>query len=272
MIQYRYFLISLVPDPLRNEQINVGIIGLTKDRYECRALKDLQRVRILNPNYDTTANPMDSIIALLAGIPSDQHESYLKHFHGDFVRVSPTAEGRAESYDRFVAAIDEIYDRLVKPIAPVAAEAKGKVTQLKTAVKRALSSRGLLGQRIEEKKVVTDYAISLSENLVADFAYRNGNLNIIETIDFQVRAERLKSDKFKEAALLSIKILEAKEQDKQAKGRLIYIPPAKDPDRILAHTHMLNKYYDSTYNFQDVNDRGRFYADIEHDLIGSLSL
>jgi hypothetical protein len=127
-----------------------------------------------------------------------------------------------------------------------------------------------MGDRIEQKKVVLDYVITDSENLVADFAYRNGKLNIIETIDFQVKAARVKNDKFKEAALLSIKILEAKEQDKTTQGRLIYLPPEPDYEGIVAHTHMLAKYYDKIYNYQNLQDRGRFFLDVERDLVGSL--
>jgi len=269
MIPYQYFLISLVPDPIRNEQVNIGIIGFAQDEVEYRALKDLQRIQVIDPNYDTTQNPMDAFASLIMTLPTEQRMDYLKSLTSDFVRISPVAEGRAENYERFVNAMSQVYDRLVKPISPIV-QKRPKITKLKTAIKQTLTRRGLIGEKIDERKVVLDYTIDRAENLVADFAYRNGRLNIVETIDFHVKAQRVRNDKFKEAALLSIKILEAKEIEKNTHGRLIYLPPENDQTGIIAHTHMLGRYYDKIYNYQNPAERGSFFADVERDLVGSL--
>ncbi|MCP4365740.1 MAG: DUF3037 domain-containing protein [Planctomycetes bacterium] len=50
MNQFQYFLISLIPDPVRNEQVNVGLVGFYQDKIKALFLKNLQKIRALSPD------------------------------------------------------------------------------------------------------------------------------------------------------------------------------------------------------------------------------
>lgn len=264
MKAYQYFLVSLVPDPVRNEQVNIGVIGIFGDKVTPMFLKNPQKIKAISPDYDVSRYDGEGLVKLLKVTEPGKRADMLASMGDDFVRIYPPATGQAKSHADFEMELSKVFDRLVKPVG--VRRTRGKVTRLKTMLKKQFQKEGYLGEQIDDKKVVLDFVIAESEDLVADFAYRNGSLNIIETIDFNVSIPTLNS-KFNEAGLAAIKIVTARKKiDPDAKGILLYYPPANDGAKIAHHQSLIEDYYDSIVNYADSSQVSAFHEHVGKDL------
>lgn len=260
MKEFQYFLISLVPDPIRNEQVNVGVVGLFQNKTKAYFLKDPQKIKAIAPDYDTSIL-FEDFEKMLLSLSARSLTETLSNLNDEFVRIYPSAKGFVNSYAQFEKTMDDLYGRLVKPI--IKNMIRAKITKLKTDIKDTFKKRQLLGDELEEKKVVSNYVVSETEALVADFAYRNGVLNIVETIDFRVVHLH---NKLKDAALSAIKLDKAKKIDKKTKGTVLYYPPEGDHRNITNQQALLNDYFDQIYNWSDPSQHAEFLRKLEIDL------
>ncbi|MCP4365739.1 MAG: hypothetical protein GY800_10650 [Planctomycetes bacterium] len=190
----------------------------------------------------------------------------LSNLDDEFVRVYPLASGTVKNYRHFEVTMNNLYDRLVKPV--VKTKTRPKVTKLKKEVTEKFQQTGLIGKKIEEKKIVSNYAIAQAEALVADFAYWNGTFSIIETIDFRVLDL---SAKFKDSAVSVVKIDEARRKiNENARGIVLYYPPEDDIQKIAHHQALLADYFDNLYNYADGTQLAEFFNRVERDIKGSI--
>lgn len=263
MNQFKYFLVFLVPDPVRNEQINVGVVGLYEDRVKAFFLRNPQKIKAVSPDYDTS-HLFEDFQKLIEELPTGHAIEMLSNINDEFVHVYPPLSGAAKNYEHFEVTMHNLYDRLVKPAIKI--KTKPKITKLKKAVTDKFRKKGLLGERLEEKKIVFNYVITQAEGLMADFAYHNGTFNIIETIDYRVQAQNL-GEKFKDTAVSVVKIDEARKKiDRNAKGAVLYYPPDDDVQKIARHQALLSDYFDNIYNYADRSQLAQFFNRVERDL------
>jgi hypothetical protein len=253
--------VSLIPDPVRNEQINVGIVGFYEGRVKAHFINNPQRIKLLSPQYDTS-RLFEDFQRLLESSEIQEGLEMVSNLGDEFVRVYPEAVGTAKDYMHFEMAMSKLYDRLIKPL--VTTISRPKVTRLKRTITETLRKKNILGEKIESKKIVSNYVIAEAEALIADFAYTNGHLNIIETIDFRFQTLMAK---FKDTAVSVVKLDSARKKlDGNAKGIFIYYPPKNDILKIGRHQSLLADYYDKIYNYADKEQMSDFYTGIEKDL------
>ena len=181
MTQFQYFLVSLIPDPIRNEQVNVGVIGFYKDDMEIRFLENPQKIKAISPNYDDRSSLGEGIKKLLNPMTTNQRFNFLSEWTDDFFTIWPPAKGKVENYEKFKVMITQIYDRLVKPVSKQPTRTSS--TCLKSDIRKKFKKINILGDKIGQHEIVPDYVISRSENLRVDFAYQNGKFNVVETLD-----------------------------------------------------------------------------------------
>ena len=266
MTRFQYFLVSIIPDPIRNEQINIGIIGSFEDKIEYRFLNNPQKIKAIAPSFNVYDKQKigDGIIRLIKTMPNDQIIELMPTLSDEFLYIYPVNYGWVDNYDNFLLEVEHLYKRLVKPIAKRIT--RFKTTKLKTDVKNQFRRKNYIGEDIKQRKIVLNYPIDEAEDLIADFAYENGTLNIIETLDFRVSAQGIKN-RIKDSAFASVKIDKVKKEiNKNAKGKLLYFPPINDSASIVPHQSMLSDYYDAIFNYADKNERNNFFEIIEKDL------
>lgn len=265
MIHYQYYLVAFNPDPVRNEIINVGLIGLFEDKIFHRFLRGSDKIKFLAPNLSPTKHLGDGVVSLLEVIPPEFRAEEIPGLSTEFIQIYPAANGVAESYELFETNMSQLFDRLVKPL-PMKRIATRSALHLKTTIKNQFTRKKLVGDSLENHKIVSNFQVAPASGLTADFAYKNGKLNIIEALDFRVKKES-SSNKFKDAALSTVIISEARMKiDPAAKGKLIFIPPQKDAFDITPHKSMLHDFFDDVYNFNDRDEKQQFYIDIEKDV------
>jgi len=264
MIEYQYYLISIIPDPIRNEQINVGVIALCEGITEYRFISSSNKINAIAPQFEYSIDSGKNIVNLLLNIPPDKRGTFLSELKNEYINVYPPARGLIYNKEDLGTVLDELYDRLVKPI--IRHIPKTKTSNLKREVQRTFKKRGLLGEKIAEKKVIPDYVIPSYDNLVTDFAFQNGNFNIIETIDYRMTLKGM-SYKFKETAFIAIKLDEARRQiDRNTTGMVLYFPPNIEGINISQYQSILKDYYDEIYDYSNDKERFSFYSLVEKKL------
>lgn len=265
MIEYQYYLISIIPDPIRNEQINVGVIGLCEGIVEYRFLSSSNKITAIAPEFEYSIDSGKSIINLLLNVPPDKRDTFLSEIKNEYINVYPPARGVIYNKEDLGPALDQLYDRLVKPI--IKHIPKTKTSNLKREVQRTFKKKGLLGENITEKKIIPNYIIPSYDNLITDFAFQNGNFNIIETIDYRMTLRGM-SYKFKETAFIAIKLDEARKHIGQdTTGMVLYIPPDVEGINISQYQSILKDYYyDKIYDYSNNEERSSFYSLVERKL------
>lgn len=117
MNPYKYYLIALIPDPIRNEQLNVGILGIYNDKIYEKFLKDPQKIKVIAPDFNYKEDFARNINRLLLSTPEDQRTKFISSLGSEYFRISEPAQGLANNYDDFVIAMGQVFDRLVKPLS-----------------------------------------------------------------------------------------------------------------------------------------------------------
>ncbi len=262
-LSFEYCVLQVIPDRRRGEKVNVGIVVFGADNIDVRIWSSLHKVHALDANFD-----LDQIFRLPEILPKwVQHAETIAQKHKllkDLGIVSVTDLGVFEcdqvKYDWFVA---DILSSLVKPPAPFR-RAK-TVGHLHTALKDVFRNHELMGDEItdiEKHLVVANYPISTSENLFADFAFKNGVFHVTETINYRVKSG-LSTDKFEETGLKAIKLVKAKETfGKNTKRYVVYSADAKTEKALTAHINLLSGYADQIYNLSSKNDKEGYFSHI----------
>jgi hypothetical protein len=264
MIEYQYYLISIIPDPIRNEQVNVGVIGLCEGIVEYRFLSSSNKINAIAPEFEYSIDSGKSIVNLLLNIPQDKRDTFLSEIKNEYVNIYPPARGLIYNKEDLGSMMDQLYDRLVKPL--IKHIPKNKVSNLKMEVQRTFKKKGLLGEKITEKKIIPDYIIPSYDNLITDFAFQNGHFNIIETIDYRMTLKGM-SSKFKETAFVAIKLDEARKKiDIDAKGMILYIPPDIEGINLSQYQSLLKDYYNEIYDYSNPKERSSFYSLVDREL------
>lgn len=268
MIPFKYYLVSLSPDPIRNEIVNIGVVGFCEGAVSTRFLTTFEKVKAISPSFEAPISLGDQYRNMLMKIPENSREDFLLNMGNAGIHFSEAARGTAKNAEDFEVCINQLFDQLVKPLPKVRPTAQSDGSRLKTQIKQQLLKSKLIGTDINQHQVVPNFQVGQAGRLVADFAYKNGKLNIIEAVD--LRVANLGS-KFKDAALAAVIVDSARKKiDAKAFGRAIYFPHPDGHEATAPHLSIMNDYFDATYNFSDKDERGKFYLDVERDLTGNL--
>jgi len=259
---YSYSVLRAIPDQRRGECVNIGIVVFKPNGdTDVRLLTSLNKVYALNANIDVQQfEELPQMITDWVSSTPDiksRHDA-LKQF--GIVSVSDLGFFQCEDvqYDWFV---DDIMDSLVKPPAhKPRSRIQGRVS---TILKRIFLHQNVLGSSYEDINrhlIVPQYPIAENENLYADFAFKNGNYQIAETINYKVRTG-LNTDKFEETGLKAIKLDKAKRVfGSKTKRFLVYVADASIERHLTPHLNLLSDYSDKVLNLRSKPDKELFFA------------
>jgi len=161
---------------------------------------------------------------------------------------------------------DSILKRLV--ITPKVEKDRVITSRLNTCIKKAFKNKHILGKTegdIKKHLVVPNFTISKDENLVADFAYKNGVYHVTTVADFRAESSSKISQQGK-GALKAITMLEGKKRLK-GKAYAIYAASSKQEEQLLPTINMLNEYANGNiYNYNSDQDMESYYLTVESHL------
>lgn len=159
-------------------------------------------------------------------------------------------------YDRQIRLL---LDVMVEPRSALKAKDRKPQSRLYLELRRTFEQYGWLGKTasdIEDHKVVTQYPVSLDNDLFAEFAMKNGRLQVVETIDFRMGVP---SSKRLEAQGKALVMDFAKDADHTALCTAIVAAP--DYSGIRGSMNMLGRYADRVVAYDSAADMNALFSD-----------
>ena len=243
-----------IPDPRRGERVNVGIIVFLNDKIDVR-FAELSKVHAL-AGGDWNAYAADVRRRLI-----DQYN--VSKQAEELIRATPRFDPIFQASDLGWLSInsEKEYDAQIKEILTnlvmrPKTETRQKSTRINTEISLQLRSFKVLAKRdetIKTHRVVRNFYISKKEELIADFALKNGAWHITATLDL-----RKSHVLINEAALKAITLDKARQIYKSNVKLIgVYAAP-KGAQQFKAHIELLRDYSDKAYNWEDESERKAF--------------
>jgi hypothetical protein len=185
----RFGVLRHQPYPNRSEHINIGLVVFAHDGPRVHMARNLRKLKAFDPqaNIESTRGQETALADLVKGMSEASAHSLLKNF-GAWRLSDDLGFFSYRDQDEYDQWIDRMLVSTVEP------RLKGKVvdrpvkSKLSVDLKKTFDRLGWLGRKTEDiyqDKIVAHYPVSIVDDVYAEFALRNGKLNIIETVDFR---------------------------------------------------------------------------------------
>lgn len=259
---FKYCVLRLMPDPVRGEVVNIGLIIFTDGGIDLRIGKNLAKAQALVPHLSIDGlDELKEELGDIAGLLNPEEALPLLKSYGPFT-VSELGYFTAND-DKYEAKIEQIMRWLVSP--PAKPSAREGRSRLATEIRSELKRHKLLGNSIEEmhkNKVVAGYELPGEDDLAVDFAIKNGLYRFTQVIDYRTTPKSVHS-KIKEVSIKAIAIhqapraLDVKKDD--VKGyALVWVPP-EFADVAHPHLKVLHDFTDEILHYDNPRDRNRYW-------------
>lgn len=262
---FNYAVLMAIPDVVRGERVNVGIIVFAPGGLDVR-LTEMGKVRALTGN-DWTSYATDAARRLKERFPSSEAAKAAIDAGEPFdpiLRATAAAWFSVDSVLDYESRIREILTALV--IRPKAILHRPTATRINTEIAAQLRQSNVLAapeDSMDSHKVVRDFVVE--DELRADFAQRNGVLRVATTLDL-----RKPHVSISQAALKAIILDRAKETHGSDTRRIgVYAAANDDLPRFHQHLELLREYSDETFNWSIPEER-RGFMEFVHSGFASL--
>lgn len=258
-------LIAETPIP-RAERINIGLILWRNGRPEFLVDRTSQRrLSALDPNWprlqifrqlaDGTLE--DALSNTLDKLEDIQSKRAVLGMLISPMKAIPSGQLFSQDAD-FTNVIDRAMNSLVRrsPLV-VKAERRKAVSKLQTQMKHWFRDSKILGRNMEDlskNRVVSNFPVSVDADVYADFAYKNGALHVIETLDMR-GAEHVTTGLRNTAAFKSITLDMA--ADVVGNGKRIGIVAASDYPAIKSALRLFERNADEVFSMDSPDDTQR---------------
>ena len=267
-----YSLIAAhTPEP-RNECINLGLILWQPDGIRIHHAVSVERLRAFHPDY-----PMLGIFRhLLDGTLEDTLNAQLQSAEPPAwkmlveLAISPArlvSDGTIYLREKELLEerINLILERFVARPVRTLREDRKKPAKLDDELARWFRSLKLLAsshKQLSRGKIVRDLLVSEQSDLYAEFAYKNGRLKVIETLDVRSHVQ-LNQTIRKTAALKSLTLEAALEERDAVPYGVVY---SADPSTARPLVNMLSRHAKDIFELGSQEDRQRFVDTLSRDL------
>jgi hypothetical protein len=257
-----HLLIAETPLP-RNEHINLGIAVWRDGMPEFHVDASINRLSALDPNYprlpifrqlmdDSLAS---SLATQLAALPDQAARFTLLEFMLAPMRLIPGGELFAAEGD-FTSVIDRLMAALVRrPALSVKAERRPvRNTKLTRQLKDWFRQAKVMGRNMDDlsrSRIVEQYPVSVESDVYADFAYKNGHLHVIETLDLR-GADHITPSLRNNAAFKSITLDMAR--DVVGQGKCIGVVAVSNYANVKSAVRLFERNADELYSLESPAD------------------
>jgi len=257
-----HLLTAETPRP-RNEHINLGIVVWQDDQPHFHVDVVPARLAALDPNYPrlpifrqlADGTLQAALSARMAELPDRAARFTLMEFLLAPMRLLPGGELYSDDGD-FAPAIERLLDALVRrPAISVKAAARPpRQTKLTRQLKDWFKQAKVMGRNMDDlsrSRVVEQYPVSVESDVYADFAYKNGNLHVIETLDLR-GVDHITPSLRNNAAFKSITLDMAREV--VGEGKRLGIVAASDYASVKSAVRLFERNADDIYSLDSPND------------------
>lgn len=209
-----FSLVRFQPDMHRQEIINLGVVLFLPDGPRISLAPNQGKLLALDPNI-RLATVYGQVSRLQVALTSMWEQ---KASVEELVRMFETGGNLSISttgmLDRTQRRLEEIVDELFRDLvsAPVRRRIREvQTSRLHTELRREFQRAGILGNKpsdISKHLVVPNFPIDTDVGLFAEFALRNGQLHVTETVDFRTSTVSAKRQEAQAKTLLLVQALE----------------------------------------------------------------
>ena len=266
MNSFKYVLLRAIPDAIRGEQINVGLVAFFPKRTRIYIGVEPWRLRALNPNLDSILleNWVTELEATLNSLPTFEDQMFFLSGGFGAIKSDPVAShifaDSIEIADQI--ALDLISQLVSTPLRVLSADRSARAkpkTKLQSQLKSWFRQAQLYSPRLTDLskgRVVSGYPVDVADDLYADFALKNGAVHVIETIDLR-GLERLNKSVRGEAGLTAV-LFDQAHKSLSPETRCVAITTADDYSIVKPVLGLIARYADDMISLESAADRQRF--------------
>jgi hypothetical protein len=260
-----FSLVRYQPDMQRQEVVNVGIVLFTSNGPLVSLASNQGKLLALDPNFRLTRffDQGKKLQDALSGLHEDKvsvKEQVSMFNTGGALSLS--APGMLNTERRSIESINE---ELLRDL--VTAPAKKRIreqqtSRLHTELRQVFKQGKILGSKpgdIAKHLVVPNFPIDAEVGLFAEFALRNGQLHITETVDFRLSTA---STKRQEAQAKTLLLVQARERVGSTDLKR-YVVVTGASAQVQASMNLLERHADD-FIVRESQDDWRRYIDAMH--------
>lgn len=246
---YNFAIIQAVPDRLRDERVNIGVLVFRPDGIDVRISETRKLSAISSRAWDADIKSFSEMMRKLdnADTPAEERLRSLNAL-GASIRLSELGW--------FEASTELEFDRMVRDVArSMVMKPKRKrhndAPPLASEITSALREKKLLANKdetIESGLVVPGYEIE--HGLKADFVQKNGSFHVAAVLDLRANNPQLA-----QAALKGVVLDRASEKFANSHRVGIYSAAKERLPELRDNLNILRPYADDIYNWEDMHDR-----------------
>ena len=260
-----FSLIRYQPDLQRQEVVNIGIVVFDEAGPHVAVVPSQGKLLALNPNlslarvFDQGKRLSDALQGLWER--GSTVETMVGAFGGG-ATLFLTGTGILQRDGRpLEALVEELNQDLVTPPSKKLVR-EPKRSRLHSELRQVFRSARILGSRPEDitrHLVVPNFPIDPDTGLFAEFALRNGQLHVTETVDFRTAASSTKRQEAQAKTLILVEALERVGRDDLRR----YVVVTGASAQVQASMNLLERYSDDLIVRESAEDWRR-YVDIMH--------
>jgi hypothetical protein len=213
----RFAVVKFVPDPVRDEPVNVGVVGMTDEGLEYRFLDSLSCFKsVLDADDIKGLGVVIKFLRSSMDRSRDRTLEDLQELLNGQVRLSELMGGLAEDAQAF---LDDQFELYVSSSALTKKSRAGEDrTKIKDKIRKAFGARGRQSELFSLAKRKVRGRLG---GFPFDFGVVNGHATFIHAISFQTREEYA----LNEAKILTWAAIDTKEAHADATVAAVVAPP-----------------------------------------------
>lgn len=257
MATSKFWVISYQPNVIRTEHLHIGVVALKGEEYVVRLASNLKKLRAFDARITMKAVrdqevSLGAFIKTMGGVEATQSIGLLGAWQ--FTDETGEFQYHDDNETSFNEGVQWALKTTCEPIAARPEIDRAPKSRLYLDLKESFKVSGLLGQHINEHKLVSRHALKAEEDLYADFALKNSVMHYIETVDFR-----------------SVSNLSAKRTEAQSKALVLSVANAEDATAISyavvagaeneqakSSVKLLERFSDELYIYESSSDMNRF--------------
>ncbi|MES2189137.1 MAG: DUF3037 domain-containing protein [Pseudomonadota bacterium] len=265
MTQFDYFILRAIPDRIRGECLNVGLVVFVGETAKVLVSVEGWRLRALNPdlgsiNTQAWANELEGQLATLPS--KDARIFFLSAINGPITVDDASGLVTGSSDEECMRLIQGLLHRLVDTPLRTLKAVRENDTRPKSKLNAQLRGWFRTAQVFSPKvtdlsngKIVSGYPIVASDDLYADFAWRNGSVHVLEAMDLR-GVEKITKALRGEAGWKAILLDQARKTLSEDSKRIAVIS-ADDYAIVKPLIGMIERYSDDVIAMESSTDRQR---------------
>jgi hypothetical protein len=270
---YHFAVLRVMPNAMRGERFNIGLAVFHPDQSVSLHLDvSRERLKALDPNLSVIKWDLWATQArdLLEQLPYEARLNWLKTAFTPITADAELGWFRAANDQEVRDNIESLLKRLVsRPRRLIRAErTKGsQPTRLQSQLKNWFKAQHILGKSMDDlakNRIVEEYPVSIDTDSYADFAFKNGALHIIETMDLR-GVDHLTARLRNQAAFKSIVLDQARDVT-QGGGQRIAILAASDYGAVKSAVKMIERNADDVVSMDNPGDVDRLILKLSNAL------